>query len=102
MLGGFLVFKQWWWAWVHIPAVLWAALIEFRGWPCPLTPIENWLRQAGGAAGYEAGFIEHHIVLIIYPASLTQRLQIILGFFVLAINLCVYGWVLYRRTKPRH
>lgn len=99
VLGGFLVFKWRWWVWVHIPAVLWAALIEFRGWLCPLTPLENWLRQASGSAGYEAGFIEHHIVPIIYPVSLTQRLQIILGLFVLSINLCIYGWVLYSRTR---
>ena len=99
VLGGFLVLKWRWCVCFHIPAVLWAALIEFRGWLCPLTPIENWLRQAGGAAGYKAGFIEHYIVPIIYPSSLTQKMQITLGLLVLTINLCIYGWVWYRLTR---
>lgn len=98
VFGGFLVLRRRWWVWVHIPAVLWAALIEFRGWLCPLTPIENWLRQAGGAAGYEAGFVENYIVPIIYPSSLTQEIQITLGLLVLTINLFIYGWVWYRWT----
>ena len=99
VFGGFLVIRRRWWVWVHIPAVLWAALIEFGGWLCPLTPIENWLRQAGGAAGYEAGFVENYIVHIIYPSSLTRQTQIVLGLLVLAINLCIYVWVLYRHTR---
>ena len=99
VFGGFLVIRRRWWVWVHIPAVLWAALIEFGNWLCPLTPIENWFRRAGGAAGYEAGFVENYIVPIIYPSSLTRQTQTVLGLLVLAINLCIYVWVLYRRTR---
>ena len=102
VMGGLLVLKWRWSVLVHIPAVLWAALIEFRGWICPLTPFENWLRQESGAAGYEPGFVGHYIVPIIYPYSLTRKLQVVLGFFVLAINLFIYGWVLYNRIKQRH
>ena len=51
-LGGLLVFKWRRVAWLHIPAALWAALIEFAGWECPLTPLENWLRRMGGEAGF--------------------------------------------------
>jgi hypothetical protein len=98
VLGGLLVLRRKWWAYIHIPAVLWAALIEFRGWLCPLTPIENWLRQAGGAAGYKAGFIEHYIVPIIYPSSLTQNMQITLGILVLIINLLIYAWIWHSRA----
>ena len=98
VLGGFLVLRSKWWACVHIPAVLWAALIEFRGWLCPLTPIENWLRRAGDEAGYRTGFVEHYIVPIIYPSSLTQQMQITLGILVLTINLFIYFWAWHRRT----
>jgi Protein of Unknown function (DUF2784) len=52
VLGGILMFKWKRAAWFHIPAALWAALIEFVGWECPLTPLENWLRREGGEAGY--------------------------------------------------
>jgi len=98
VFGGFLVIRRGWWVWVHVPAVLWAALIEFGGWLCPLTPIENWLRRTDGAAGYESGFVENYIIPIIYPSSLTQEIQIILGLLVLTINLFIYGWVWYRRS----
>ena len=99
VLGGFLVLKWKFCAWIHIPAVMWAALIEFCGWVCPLTPLENWLREKGGGSSYGSGFIEHYIIPVLYPASLTQNMQIILGVFVLGINLVIYGWILHRTMK---
>lgn len=84
-------------AWLHLPAVLWAAAIEFRRGICPLTPLEQGLRRAAGEAGYGGSFIEHYLVPIIYPAGLDERLQYILGALVIVINLAVYGWVLFRR-----
>ena len=38
--GGFLVQWRKSVAWIHLPAVAWAALTEFMGWICPLTPLE--------------------------------------------------------------
>jgi uncharacterized protein DUF2784 len=101
VFGGILVLLWKRWAWVHLPAVLWAALIEFMGWVCPLTPLENWLREKGGGSGYRAGFVEHHILPILYPDSLTRPSQVVLGVFVLGINLGVYGWVLHHGMKKR-
>ena len=49
------------------PAAGWGAWVEFAGWVCPLTPLENWLRQQGGGPAYTASFIEHYIVPILYP-----------------------------------
>ena len=101
VLGGLLVLKWKRCAWLHVPAVLWAALIEFAGWVCPLTPLEIWLRERGGAIAYRSGFVEHYILPLLYPAVLTRRLQIVLGLFVLGINLGIYGWVLYRIVKGK-
>jgi len=101
VFGGLLVLRWKRWAFLHVPAVLWAALIEFAGWVCPLTPLENWLRERGGAIAYRSGFVEHYILPLLYPAVLTRRLQIVLGLFVLGINLGIYGWVLYRVLKAK-
>ncbi|MFL5530347.1 MAG: DUF2784 domain-containing protein, partial [Gemmatimonadaceae bacterium] len=49
-------------AWLHLPAVVWGVLIEYAGWICPLTPLENSLRMRGGEAGYSGGFIEHYLL----------------------------------------
>ena len=56
VLGGLLV-RQWpRVAYVHVPAAVWGAAIEFAGWICPLTPLENSLRRQAGDAGYAGGF----------------------------------------------
>jgi hypothetical protein len=84
---------------VHLPAALWGVLIEFAGWYCPLTPLENWLRTRGGAEGYPGGFVEHYILPVVYPASLTREMQIVLGALALGVNLAIYAWVLRRRIR---
>jgi hypothetical protein len=88
-------------AWFHIPAALWGALIEFGGWVCPLTPLENILRRAGGAAGYGGGFIHHYLMPVIYPVVLNRTIQIILGFAVIALNGVLYGFIIARTVKGK-
>ncbi len=94
--GGWLVAWRRWIAWLHLPAAVWGALIEFAGWICPLTPLENRLRRAAGEAGYTGGFIEHYLLPLIYPADLTRGVQIWLGIIVILANLAAYGWVWHR------
>jgi hypothetical protein len=101
VLGGFLVLKWRSLAWVHVPACLWGALVELAGWVCPLTPLENWLREKGGGLVYQADFIEHYILPLLYPATLTRSLQIFLGFLVLSVNLGLYGWILWQTAQKQ-
>ena len=97
VFGALLVLRWPRLAWLHLPAVIWATLIEFFGGICPLTPWENQLRRIAGESGYSGGFIEEYLLPIIYPAELTRELQIGLGIGVLAINLLLYGSVYLRR-----
>jgi len=99
LLGGILVLWKSTIAWLHVPAVFWAAGIEFLGWVCPLTPLENFLRNRGGGVGYESGFVEHYIMPILYPVSLTREVQIGLGFVVVFVNIGIYILVWYRKQK---
>jgi len=99
--GGLLVFRWRWVALLHLPAVVWAVLLEFRGWLCPLTPLELSLRAAGGQAGYSGGFVAHYILPVLYPAELDRALQVALGSFVIAVNVAVYGWLLWRLGQRR-
>lgn len=101
VLGGLLVFKWRSLAWIHVPAFLWGALVEFAGWLCPLTPLENWLRQKGGGLVYRTDFVEHYIIPLLYPASLTRSTQIFLGLLVLSVNLGLYGWILWRMAPKQ-
>jgi len=100
-LGGFLVLKHQRWIGLHLPAVIWATVVECFGWGCPLTPLEKWLRKRGGGEGYEGGFIEHYILPILYPSELTRAMQIGLGLFVVLINLVIYAWVWRRSVRNR-
>ena len=102
VLGGLLVLRRPRLAWVHLPAAAWGAAIEFCGWTCPLTPLEQALRRRGGEAGYSGGFVEHYVVALLYPQGLTRGLQLALGLFVLAVNLAVYAWVWHRARTRRH
>lgn len=97
VLGGFLVLWQRWTAALHVPAMLWAAYIEFAGQICPLTPLENHFRRLAGDAGYQGGFIAHYLTSLIYPEGLTREMQYAIGAFVVAVNLLAYGLVLRRR-----
>ena len=99
IFGGFLVLKQPRWAWMHLPAVAWGVCVELTGWICPLTPLENRLREQAGEAGYGSDFLTRYLLPVLYPEQLTRRVQLTLGLAVLAINLAVYGWAWQRRRS---
>ena len=99
VLGGLLVLRWPRMAWVHLPAAAWGAWIEFAGWICPLTPLENWLRQQGGGPVYATGFVERYVVPVLYPAALSRDIQWALGGLVLAVNALVYLYVVRGRAR---
>ena len=99
--GGLLVWRWPRLAWLHLPAVAWAAWVAWFGWECPLTPLENALRRAAGQAGYSGGFIDHYLLGVIYPKGLTRGAQIASGTFVALLNLAVYGLLIRRRRRAR-
>ena len=101
VVGG--VFLTWRWprlVWVHLPAMVYGALIEFVGFTCPLTPLQNYLSRRGGETAYRGGFISHYLVQVIYPRGLTRGIQIGLGLFVLLIAAVGYAGYLRRRPWP--
>lgn len=100
-LGGLLVLRWPLLAWAHIPAAIWGVLIELAGWICPLTPLENSLRQSAGEAGYSGGFVEHYILPLVYPPGLTRDIQIGLGIAVLAINGLAYTVLVVRHRRRK-
>jgi hypothetical protein len=97
VLGGWLAAIRPKLIWLHLPVVAWGALVELMGLTCPLTPLENWLRDRGGETGYSGGFIDHYLTPLMYPAGLTRGMQLALGGFVIAINLAAYAMIWYRR-----
>ena len=86
-------------AWLHLPAAAWGAWVELSGAICPLTPLENRLRALAGEAGHAQGFVEHHLLPLIYPQALTHELQLVFGGAVVAINALLYTLWLRRRRS---
>jgi hypothetical protein len=101
IVGGLLVVRWRRLAVLHIPAAVWGAAIEFGGWVCPLTPLENYLRGRAGEAGYTGGFVEHYVLRTLYPEGLTRTIQWGLGLLVIMVNVVAYGYIVRARRRAR-
>ena len=101
LFGGLLGLWKPWSVFVHALTAIWVAVVAFRGWICPLTPLENTLRFAAGEAGYEGSFVEHYLIPVIYPSALTRANQSLIGVVAVAVNIAVYVFVFYRRRQRR-
>lgn len=101
VLGGVLVLRWPWMMRLHLPAAVWGAMVECVGWRCPLTPLEDWLREQAGQHAGEGDFVLRYLAPIVYPADLTRDLQMGLGAIVLIINGAMYGWVWRRWSSLR-
>jgi hypothetical protein len=99
-LGGLLAVRWPRIAWIHIPAAVWGAAIEFGGWICPLTPIENDLRARAGESPYTGDFVARYLLPVIYPEGLTRDAQIVLGLGVVLLNTAIY-FIVFRRHRAR-
>jgi len=99
--GALLVWRRPAWAWLHLPALAWGAYVVVAGEICPLTPLENALRVAGGGAAYDEGFIERYLLPLVYPAFVQGEAgrgwQVALGIALVAGNAVVYALLLRRR-----
>ncbi len=107
IFGGVLVFYRFKVIWLHLPALLWGAAIVGLGGICPLTPLENTLRNMAGQQAYSGGFLEHYLLLVIYPPGLTREVQILLAAALIVLNILIYAAVVWRygkqkRTGKRH
>lgn len=101
MMGGLLLLKWPRLAWLHLPAAIWGATVEYTGWICPLTPMENTLRALAGESVSNADCIGRYLMPLLYPAGLTRHVQMLLGTAVLLVNMTIY-WRVFRKPLRRH
>ena len=98
VLGGFLTWRWRWLAFVHLPALAWGCWVEVSHSICPLTPLENQLRDLAGEPPYSGGFLAHYLVRVLYPPALTWRIQWLLAGLLLLLNVAAYAG--YYRRRP--
>lgn len=99
VFGALAVAWRWKLRWLHLPVLAWAAGIMTVHGVCPLTPLENQLRESAGQAGYEGGFIDHYLVPLIYPPGLTPGIQRALAALLVVSNLGLYLWAWRRAAR---
>ena len=93
--GGFLALRWRRSIWLHVSAVLWGIGSVALHLGCPLTALEQFSRARAGVAPLgSAGFIDHYVTGVLYPASGTGFVQ---GAVVLAV---LASWVAYALTLP--
>ncbi len=99
IFGGIFVLRWHKAAWFHLPAAAWGVFIEWSGLLCPLTFLENNLRDRGGIGAYQGGFVDHYIMPVLYPDGLTRDTQFALGAVILLINVTIYLIAFTRRRR---
>lgn len=99
VFGAFGILIHPYWAFVHVPTVIWSSVVNLAGWTCPLTPLENRLRKAAYGSGYEGGFVHHYLGPIVYPRGMPRQLELVAGISIVVWNALAYGaicWLAFR------
>jgi Protein of Unknown function (DUF2784) len=90
MFGGIWGRKVLWVRLVHLPALGFALVLELFDWYCPLTYLEVWLRERGGAGGgYPGAFIPHYLERIVY-IGIDRKVVILLTLLLVGVNCLLY------------
>ena len=84
---------------IHIPAFIWGSYVELTNSICPLTYLENFFLQKANITTYSEGFIQNYLVPIVYPANLTEDIQIYLGITLILINIFIYTFICIQLKK---
>jgi uncharacterized protein DUF2784 len=95
VVGGFLAWRWRWLIWAHVVAVVWAVLIVTTHIPCPLTALQNHLREMAGQRPLSDSFINLYIRGTFYPEDQQPLGQAVLGVVVLT------AWIGFVRLRPR-
>ncbi|ASR38669.1 hypothetical protein BAY61_30845 [Prauserella marina] len=96
-LGGFLAWKWPKTIFVHVFFALWGVAVNVLPLPCPLTVLEDYLRELRGLGPLSGGFNEYYIYGTIFPREALP----VVG--VLALLLVVVSYIgAYLRWRNKH
>jgi hypothetical protein len=81
--GGFLAWRFHRTIALHVLAAVWAALIVVTKVPCPLTALQNTLREQGGQRPLSDSFINLYVRGELFPNDMIGVAQLVVGVVVL-------------------
>lgn len=90
VFGGLAVLRRPWLALIHIPIFVWAGLVVFTTWGCPLTALEKSLRVHAGLASYRGGFLNQYVDPGLGALGMSGLVPY-LGYLVLGLNIGLYA-----------
>jgi Protein of Unknown function (DUF2784) len=99
IFGAFLGRRRRWWRLAHFLAMSYGVLVEIFYWYCPLTWLEQYLREGAGRGSYTEPFIAHYLNKFIY-LDVPQWTLILAAGVVLGVNLGLY--IRWSIQGPRH
>ncbi len=101
--GGFLTIWRFRIIYLHVPAVAWGVAIEYFGWICPLTYLEDWFPLKAGIVGQQSGFVDRYIMPIVYPQGLAKEVQYFIAGSLLIINITMWliAWKRHKKAGYR-
>jgi Protein of Unknown function (DUF2784) len=91
VLGGLVALRWPWTIALHALAVAWGALVIAASVRCPLTSMQDWLRQRAGQAPLTRGFIDQYVEGVLYPARFTPLVQALVAVVVVACWLALFA-----------
>ncbi len=86
--------------WFHISCLVWAILVEWTPWPCPLTMLENRLELKANVQTHQDSYLLHYLDKLIYPDVPGTVLTFVAVAFC-AWNLALYMGVLVSAYMKR-
>ena len=95
IFGAVLGVRSRWWRAAHLAAMAYGVAIEIFYWYCPLTLLEQFLRERSGRGSYSEPFIAHYLNRIIY-LDVPQGSLIAAAVIVLVLNATLYIRLLAR------
>ena len=99
VFGAFLGRRSRLWRAAHLACMAYGVFIEVFYFYCPLTYLEQYLREKTGRGTYQEPFIAHYLNKLIYVDA-PQWSLIVAAVMVFAVNLGVYlYWYWARQPK---
>lgn len=98
--GAFIGRRVRWVMWTHWAALGYSILLQVFSWICPLTYLEIWFRNRGGAETYAGSFIGHYLERLVY-LEIPQGWLLFFTGIVIGISAGVYLKRHRKGNEPR-